>query len=108
MQAQIRIPIPTQRRVLKDGKEMLNCSSAQGNLWQRARIRSLLNLQKYLSSAQGNLWRLNTKDVQEIQKFQQIQKIRNPKVEFGHIISVNHQTVHLTRRKSFSIVRKDL
>ena len=33
MQAQIKIPIPTQRRVLKDGKGMLNCSSAQGNLW---------------------------------------------------------------------------
>ena len=32
MQAQITIPIPTQRRVLKVGKEMLNCSSAQGNL----------------------------------------------------------------------------
>ena len=29
MQTQIKIPIPTQRRVLKDGKEMLNCSSAQ-------------------------------------------------------------------------------
>ena len=34
MQTQIKIPIPTQRRVLEDGKEMLNCSSAQGNLWQ--------------------------------------------------------------------------
>ena len=30
MQAQIKIPIPTQRRVLEVGKEMLNCSSAQG------------------------------------------------------------------------------
>ena len=28
-QAQIKIPVPTQRRVLKVGKEMLNCSSAQ-------------------------------------------------------------------------------
>ena len=53
MQALIKIPIPTQRRVLKDGKGMLNCSSAQGNLWQ-----------------------LNTKDVQEIPKFQ---KIQNPR-----------------------------
>ena len=37
-QTQITIPIPTQRRVLKDGKEMLNCSSAQGNLWQWWRL----------------------------------------------------------------------
>ena len=41
MQAHIKIPIPTQRRVLKDGKGMLNCSLAQGNLWQRTRIISL-------------------------------------------------------------------
>ena len=33
MQAQIKIPIPTQRRVLKDGKGMLNCSSSTGKLW---------------------------------------------------------------------------
>ena len=33
-QTQIEIPTPTQRRVLKDGKEVLHCSSAQGNLWQ--------------------------------------------------------------------------
>ena len=30
MQTRIKIPIPTQRGVLKDGNEMLNCSSAQG------------------------------------------------------------------------------
>ena len=46
----------------------------------------------------GNLWQLSTKDVQEIPK---IQKIQNPKVEFGHIVSENHQTVYLTWRKSF-------
>ena len=34
VQAQIKNPIPTQRRVLKYGKGMLNCSKAQGNLWQ--------------------------------------------------------------------------
>ena len=34
MQAQIKIPIPTQRRVLKVGEEMHNCSSEQGHLWQ--------------------------------------------------------------------------
>ena len=32
MQAQIKIPIPTQRRVLKGGKGMLNSSQAQGDL----------------------------------------------------------------------------
>ena len=29
MQQQLKIPIPTQRRVLKDGKGMLNCAQAQ-------------------------------------------------------------------------------
>ena len=76
-QAHIKIPIPTQRRVLKDGNGMLNCSSAEGNLWQ-----------------------LITKDVQDIPKFQKIQKIQNRKVEFGPMISVYHQTVYLRWRKS--------
>ena len=35
-----------------------------------------------------------------------ILKIQNPKVEFGHIISVYRWTVHLTWRKVFSIVRR--
>ena len=32
VQTQVKIPIPTQRRVLKDGKGMLNCSLSQENL----------------------------------------------------------------------------
>ena len=99
MQAQIKFPSPTQRRVLKDGKEMLNCSSAQGNLRQWTRIRSLWIDGKNLLSAQCNLWQLNTKDVEEISKFLKHQKIQNPKVEFGHIISVCHQTRKSSRRK---------
>ena len=62
-QTQIEIPTPTQRRVLKDGKKMLNCSSVQGNLWQRTRIRTLWIGGKN-PSAQGNLWQwwwMNTK-----------------------------------------------
>ena len=77
MQAQIKIPIPTQRRVLTDGKGMLNCSEAQENLWQ-----------------------LNTKDMQEIPKFQKVQMIQNPKVKFGRITSKNHQTAYFTWRRS--------
>ena len=59
-----------------------------------------LNRQENLTSAQGHLWQLNTKDVQEIPKFQKIQKVRNSKVEFGHIISVHHQIMLITWRKS--------
>ena len=69
--------ILTERRVPKDGKGMLNCSSAPKNLWQ-----------------------LNTKDVQKILKFQ---KTQNQKVEFGHIISVYHQTVYLTERPCLAV-----
>ena len=91
---------------LKDGKEMLNFSSAQGKPVATGQDQKSLNLQKNLSSAQGNLWRPNFKVVQEIPKFQEIQKIRNPKVEFGHIISVYHQTVPPHKEKVCSIVRK--
>ena len=50
MQTQIKIPTPTQRRVLKDGKEMLNCSSAQGKPWQWWRIRTPRMFRKILNS----------------------------------------------------------
>ena len=82
MQAQNKIPIPTQRRVLKVDKEILNCSPAQGNLWQ-----------------------LNTKDVQEITKFQKVQKTQKSNLAtsfpyFARLCCVPH------REKVFSIVRK--
>ena len=38
--------------------------------------------------------------IQKILKLQKIQKIRNPKVEFGHIISVYRQIMLITWRKS--------
>ena len=85
MQAQIKIPIPTQRRVLKVGKEMLNCSSPQGNLWQ-----------------------LNAKDVQEIPKFQKIQKIQ--KIQKSNLAASYHFRIspdcvpHM--EEVFSIVRR--
>ena len=52
VQTQVKIPISTQCRVLKDGKGMLNCSLAQGNLKQ-----------------------LHTKDIQKIPKLHKCQKI---------------------------------
>ena len=64
-------------------------SSSQG--WQR-------DAQLFIR----NLWQLNTKDVQEIPKFQKIQRIQNQKkTNWPHpIISVFHQTVYVTWRKS--------
>ena len=106
-QTQIIIPTLTQRRVPKDVKEMLNCSSVQGNLWQRSRIRTL-RISGKSPSAQGNLWQwwgLNAKDVQENSKFQ---KIQNREVEAGHIISIFHLLHVLHMEKVFSIVRKVL
>ena len=47
----------------------------------------------------GNLWQLNTKDIQEIPKFQEVHKTQNPNIEFGHIFVVHHQTMHHTWRK---------
>ena len=83
VQARIKIPIPTQRLVPKDGKGTLNFSSALVNLWQ-----------------------LKTKDVQKILKLQKIQNTQNPKVEFGH------KNFHISpdcvphMEKVFSIVRR--
>ena len=52
------------------------------------------------------MWQLNTKDIQEVPKYQKIQKIQNTKVEFGRIISVYHQDCVPHMEKVFSIVRK--
>ena len=80
IQTQIKIPILTQRRVLKDGKEM----------------------QLFFSTGKpvAMVTNQNTKDVQENPKFQKIQEVQNLKVEFGDIISIYHQTMCLTWRES--------
>ena len=92
VQTQVKIPIPTKRRVLKDGKGMLN--------FFEIKIRSLWIVRRTLSYAQGDLWQLDTKDIQKIRKLQKIQKMQNPKVEFGHIISEYHHIMLITWRKS--------
>ena len=42
----------------------------------------------------------DAKDIQETQELQEIQKTRKPTAEFGHTMSLYHQTVYLTWRKS--------
>ena len=82
MRAQIKMPIPTQRRVLKVGKELLNCSSGQ------------------------DLWQLNTEDVQENQKFQKVQKIQNSKSRIWQHRFHKSPDCLPHMEKVFSIVRK--
>ena len=62
-----------------------------------------LNHQEIIST--GEPVAAETKDVQKIPKLQKIQRIQNPKVEFGHIISEYHHIMLITE-KVFSIVRK--
>ena len=79
------IPIPTQRRVLKDDKGYsTGCLYRETCPWIIRR-----------PSVQGNLSHQDTKDIQENQEIQEIQKTRKPKTEFGHIITTYHQTVFL-------------
>ena len=46
VQAQVKIPIPTQRRVLKDGKGMLNCFISTGGLAATDQDQKSLNRQE--------------------------------------------------------------
>ena len=82
MQAQIKILIPTQRRVLNVGKEMVTCSSAQGNLWQQV-TSEVLNRQERSVISTGNLQQLGTKDIQNVQKLQKIQRFRSQKLNLA-------------------------
>ena len=66
------IPIPTQRRVLKDGKWMLYWKDVQGNLSRQKKSRKVSHQ--------------DTKDIQETQELQEIQEARKQEAKFGHII----------------------
>ena len=75
--------VPTQRRVLKDGKRMLCRMSVQGNLSHQ-----------------------DTKDIQETQELQEIQKTRKPRENFGpHHYHISPDCVP-HRNKVCSIVRQ--
>ena len=89
MQAQIKIPIPTQRRVLKVGKEMVNCSSARGNLWQQIRS-EVLNRQERSVISTWELAAAGYQGYPERPETPEDSEVQNPKVEFGHILSVYH------------------
>ena len=53
--AYIKIPIPTQRRVLKDGKVMLNCSSALVKLVATGKDQKVLNRREKFVISTGEL-----------------------------------------------------
>ena len=67
-------------------------AQGQGNLSRQIKTKNLW-ITRFLS-VQGKLQHQDTQETQEIFK------TRKPKVEFGHIISMYHQTLYLTWRKS--------
>ena len=91
MQSHIKIPIPTQRRV------MLDCSSAQGNWRQRSKGQKSLNRQEESVIGIGKL--VATAYQGYSRKSRNSTRFRTQKVEVGHIISLYRQTVCLTCRE---------
>ena len=102
MQAKIKTPIPTQRRVLKDGKGMLNeLFISTGKLVATDKDQKSLHPQgKFVIST----WKLVATEYQGCSENPAIPEYSEDsepqKVDFDHIISEYQQTVYLTWRKS--------